>query len=164
MSAPLFLELQKAGVHLSVSPSGELKAKGNPETLRTFLPIIRENKDALIADMHEAFEERAARAEHAGVSYWWRVRFPDGVVKEVFTLSPDTLEGRLLAYPGAVDAEPFAPDITPPESPMSATEEQSIRAWLDRIGEKSPEIIFAAIDAANRSAQIRAYCISQQEI
>jgi hypothetical protein len=70
MNAPLFLELEKNGVRLSVSSSGELKAKGNPETLKMFLPVIRESKSALIAELlearREAFEERAAIMEYDG--------------------------------------------------------------------------------------------------
>jgi len=70
MSAPLFMVLERAGIHLSVSSSGELKAKGKLKALHALLPTIRESKTALIAEMEaqrEAFEERAAIIEYDGV-------------------------------------------------------------------------------------------------
>jgi len=162
MSAPLFLELEKNGIRLSVSSSGELKVKGNPDTLKTFLPVIRENKPALIAELLEA--EQLARQEQepgGALSCWWRVTFPGSEVLEVFSPSGDTREGILKSYPQATDAQPFTPVIESPDAPMSAGEWAAIRAWLARIDEQAQETISHVLDVCQRNTRARAYALGR---
>jgi hypothetical protein len=51
MSALMILELEKLGVRLSLSSTGELKAKGSPDAIKKCLPLIREHKAALVAEL-----------------------------------------------------------------------------------------------------------------
>lgn len=78
----MICELEKSGVHLSLSPSGELKAEGDPEGIKKCLPLIREHKTVLIAELRDRQEKKE--------SSWWRVRFQNGGTLEVFTPSGDT--------------------------------------------------------------------------
>jgi len=182
VNAPIFLELERQGVHLSVSPSGELEAEGKPETLDRLLPSIRENKAALLSELleakNEAFEERAAileyeagfprgeaerlaRAEQAGpkVSYWWRLHFPGDVVRVHFVPSGDTHDGILRAHPEAIAAEPFELSTTTPPETLSEAQEAAIRSWLASIDERSQAVIDEVLAACNRSKEYRAYAL-----
>jgi hypothetical protein len=51
MNTSMILELEKSGVHLSLSSTGELKAKGSTDAIKKCLPLIREHKAALIAEL-----------------------------------------------------------------------------------------------------------------
>ncbi|MDR1227945.1 MAG: hypothetical protein LBK55_02835 [Azoarcus sp.] len=51
MSIPMILELEKLGVRLSLSSTGELKAKGSPDAVKKYLPLIRDHKADLITEL-----------------------------------------------------------------------------------------------------------------
>jgi len=148
LSAPFIPALRESGISLSVSPSGELTAKGKPESLCRFQSFIRENKAALLAELAQAGEL---------LSYWWRLRFPDGGMLEVFSPSGNTLETILKGYPKAVSAEPFTLEHTRPEARLAVEEAAAIVLWLASIGERSQEIIDDVLSQCERSAEARDY-------
>jgi hypothetical protein len=65
VSIPLLAELEAVGVRLLVSSSGELKAKGKPETLRAFMPAIRERKAEIIDALKAPVTPLSAENESA---------------------------------------------------------------------------------------------------
>ncbi|MCL1825821.1 MAG: hypothetical protein FWG26_07780 [Betaproteobacteria bacterium] len=154
MDAPLILTLKESGILLSVSPSGELTAKGKPESLRRFQSFIKENKAALLAELAQAEEL---------LSYWWRLHFPDGGALEVFSPSGNTHTSILKGYPEAISVEPFTLGHTMPDAPLSEKEAAAIVLWLASIGERSQEIIDDVLSQCERSAEARGYYLRRAE-
>lgn len=144
-TASLFRRIQSDGVNLSLTPRGTIKLVGDEDAVARWTQPVREHKPELV----EWLQARGA------VSYWWRVRFPDGSLRVYFSPSGDSRESILEAHPEADDAVPFALEQTPPDAPMSASEEEAIRAWLSRIDERAQEVIDEVLTACGRSMEAR---------
>ena len=51
-------QIQADGVHLALSPTGNIQAVGSSEAIRRWLPIIREHKPELLEELRKTPEER----------------------------------------------------------------------------------------------------------
>jgi hypothetical protein len=51
MSTSILERLTEAGIELSVSEDGQLDIVGDPDVVNSWLPIIRENKSTLLAEL-----------------------------------------------------------------------------------------------------------------
>jgi hypothetical protein len=151
MSTSMILELEKSGVHLSLSSTGELKAKGSTDAIKKSLPLIREHKAALITELR-----------NAGKSWRWLINFT-GRDPMTVTFSPEASRAEVLEqYPEAVAAEPV-PDSPKAESSGLLTPEQetAILAWLAFIGENDIVTLGEVIEACRRDADARAYFLGR---
>ena len=55
--ATIIKEVMADGVRLALTPTGTIKATGDQEVLDRWLPLIRENKPAIVAVLQEAANE-----------------------------------------------------------------------------------------------------------
>jgi hypothetical protein len=93
----------------------------------------------------------------ATASRWWLIHYPDRDPVEV-ACCPDATHAEILEWhPDAVAAQPFIPTIRQPSSPMTASEEMAIRAWLALIEETDPATIAEVIGQCQRDADSRDY-------
>lgn len=95
------------------------------------------------------------------VSRWWLIHYPDGDPVEVACCPQATHAEILEWYSDAIAAEPFEPTIRQPSAPMSANDEQAIRAWLALIEETDPATIAEVVSKCQRDADARDYFIGR---
>ena len=93
----------------------------------------------------------------ATASRWWLIHYPDRDPVEVACCPEATHADILERHPDAVAAEPFTPTIRQPSAPLTAREEQAIRAWLALIEETDPATIAEVIGQCQRDADARGY-------
>jgi hypothetical protein len=154
MNAPLLLELEKSGVYLSISSSGELRAEGDPEEVKKRLPLIRDHKATLIAEL---------RASTPATSWRWRVEFP-GRPSLTVSYSAEVIREEVLAdYPTAIKAESMSdrPTAAGQAVPLNQADETAIRAWLDHIGETDPAAIAEVLAKCLHDSDARTYYLSR---
>ena len=99
---------------------------------------------------------KVGAGDTATASRWWRIHYPDRDV-EVACFPDATREEVLAGRPGATAAEPFTPTVRQPSTPLTASEEMAIRAWLALIGETDPATIAAVIEQCQSDAAARDY-------
>ena len=63
------------------------------------------------------------------VSRWWRVHFADGRVVQVTGDPMHNLSSVQASYPEAVQWEPFTPEVTAPDRPLTPDEAEAIRRY-----------------------------------
>ena len=101
-AAAILKETAAAGVTLSLSPAGGVKATGEQAAVDRWLAAIREHKGGLVALLAEA-----ANIQPFGVSRCWRLHFPDRNSLEV-AFSPAVSHAEVMRlYPETIAAEPF---------------------------------------------------------
>lgn len=91
----------------------------------------------------------------------WLIRHADGrLISHSFTpaASRQEVEGW---YPEALSAEPYQPSLDQPESPLSASEEARIRAWLASIGEEDEAAIEEVLENCRTDAEARDYFLGR---
>lgn len=150
MSAnPAYLDILKAadseGVGLTLSAEGRLTATGDRERVNRWLPLIRDHK----AEILEALSRKASE---------WLVHYREG--SQRFVASPPATRAEVMAWnPGAVGVEPYA---RPAEAmALDPLEEESLRRWLGRIGERDPEIVRAVLSQVRRDQEARRFFLSK---
>lgn len=148
--ATLIEQARAAGVSLALSATGSIKATGEAEALRHWLPIIRDHKAALIAQF---LQHGPARA--------WLIHFANDAAIELHYATPTTRAEVLAAYKDASTATPFMPVCQSPTTPLGQTEEARIRTWLARIGEADPSTITEVLHACQTDAGARAYFLAR---
>jgi len=94
------------GVKLSLSPAGKIEATGDPAAVSRWLPIIKEQKAAIV----EALET---------TSRHWLIHFADRDPLPVLCVPPAAHAEILASYPDAVAAEPYTPTVERPAAPMT---------------------------------------------
>ena len=147
--ATIIRQALDAGVDLSLTEAGTIKANGDPATINRLAPLIREHKAAII--------EALKAANDAMRSCWWLIHYPDRDPVEV-ACCPDATHADILErHPDAVAAEPFTPTIRQPSALLTADEERAIRAWLALIEETDPATIAEVIGQCQRDADARSY-------
>jgi hypothetical protein len=132
--ATILRESQSAGLRLSLSPGGKIKATGDRATVTQWLPLIQQHKAGIIGLLTAAEPSTAA---------YWRVHFADREPVELVCSPAATRTEVLRGYPDAVAAHPFTPIIRQATAPMTAAEEAAVRAWLARIGETAVAEVLA---------------------
>lgn len=100
---------------------------------------------------------KGGASDPATTSCWWLIRYPDSDPAEM-ACCPEATHAEILEwYPDAIAAEPFEPTIRQPSAPMSANDEQAIRAWLAMIEETDPATIAEVFSQCQRDADARDY-------
>lgn len=101
-AAAILRETAAAGVTLSLSPAGTIKAAGEKSAVDRWLPTIREHKGGIVTLLAEA-----ANIQPFGVSRCWLLHFPDHNSLEV-AFSPAVSHAEVMRfYPETIAAEPF---------------------------------------------------------
>ncbi|MDR3055848.1 MAG: hypothetical protein LBU53_10700 [Zoogloeaceae bacterium] len=145
----LIFSLQGEGVILTLSPSGEINAKGNATAVKKCLPDIKANKSDIVAYLQ--------CLEHEGVtSAVWYLEFPNRDPAEVHFTHDEAREAVAQIYPEAVAIVPVTPTIQQPDAPLSSDDEQKIRAWLADIGADDEETA-ETLDRCQQDAAAREY-------
>jgi hypothetical protein len=121
-AAAIIRDSAAAGVTLSLSAAGTIKAAGDQGAVDHWLPAIKENKAAIVGLL--------AKGTAAAVSWLWLIHFPDRNPLEV-AFAPAATHGEVLNfYPDARAAEPIAPGRRPLGEPLTEGQEHELRAWL----------------------------------
>lgn len=141
MTPAAILELAAAdGVHLSLSTTGTIKVSGEQATVNRWLPIIREHKPVIVAELTQAANETAA-VESRG----WLLHFAGGDPLEAwFAPAVNGTEAR-AAYPEAVAAEPIP---APAQQAPTKIEAAELRSLV--------EVVYAADAEADRAEAMAA--------
>lgn len=96
--ATILRESASAGLLLSLSPNGAIKATGDRATVNRWLPIIRQHKAGIVGLLSAGNSVTAAR--------WW-LHFADREPLEL-ACCPDATHAEVLSwYPDALAVEPF---------------------------------------------------------
>lgn len=99
MSAETLIQQAAAdGVTLVLDPVGKVKARGNPEVLNRWAPILRKHKPEIVAALADAANDPNASR--------WRLTFADRDPLEVVTAPPMSRDEVTALY-GAIDARPL---------------------------------------------------------
>ena len=147
--AEIIREARADGVRLALSPAGTIKATGDEAVVNRWLPEIREHK----AEILKALKIGAAYT--APTSRYWRVHFVDRESVESVHY-PDASHSEVLAQnPSAIAAEPFDPNTTLAQIPLTKEQEKAILAWLAQIEEDDPEAIAEVVGRCQREADAR---------
>ena len=143
----LIQETKAAGVTLSLAEDGTLKTGGTKESIRQWLPQIREHKAAIVELLAANDEPR----------HWWCLHFADLPTINVLSVPGSTFAEIMANYPAAIAAEPFAPVSEAPDTALTASEEQAIRTWLDKIGESDKAVIDSTLTRCRADKGARDY-------
>ena len=104
---------------------------------------------------------KVGAGDTATASRWWLIHYPDRDPVEV-AFSPEATHAEVLeAYPDALAAEPFTPTVRQPSVPLTAEEQEAIRAWLALIEESDSATIAEVIGQCQRDADARNYFIGR---
>jgi hypothetical protein len=144
-------EVQAAGVSLTLSPAGTLKATGDVVAVNRWLTMIRDHKAEIVKAL------KVGAGDTGTTSRWWLIHFTDRDPVEVICCPDSTHADILEQYTDAVAAEPFTPSIRKPSAPMTAKEETAIRAWLALIKETDRATIAEVIGQCQRDVDARDY-------
>jgi hypothetical protein len=143
----------------------------NPENEISRLAKLATGEKLKVIDCHSEISklarlagEQSARicagdvATEVGIAHRaWLIHFTDRDTVEVYCAPPATHAEVLERHPDAVAAESFTPTIRQPSTPMAASEEMAIRAWLALIEETDPVTIAEVISRCQRDADARDY-------
>ena len=154
MSATAILrETAAAGVTLSLSSAGTIKAVGNQAAVDLWLPAIREHKTGIVALL--------AEGTAAAVSWLWLLHFADRNPLEV-AFSPAATHAEVLdAYPAALAAEPIAPGRRQPDTLLAGDQEAAVLAWLSEIGETDQATIDDVLTLCRQDEEARVYYLGR---
>ena len=108
-------------------------------------------------DERAVLPARVSPGNTTTASRWWLIHFRDLEPVEMIVSPPATHAEILERHPDAVAAEPFAPIMRQPCAPMTADEEQAIRAWLASIGENDPTTINEVLADCRTNIESRDY-------
>lgn len=149
------------GVSLTLSSTGTIRAVGEREVVKRWLPMIREHKAAIQTVLRgPRFSTRSIDADDARTTFgWWRIHYPNIAPVEIACSPPASRSEILASRPDAIRAESFEPLRQRPNSPLSAIAELSIRHWLQRIGETDVFTIDHVLNACRTDADARDYFI-----
>ncbi|MDA8093175.1 MAG: hypothetical protein M0T84_04555 [Betaproteobacteria bacterium] len=134
---------------------------GTGRTVATVATVAVANPRKPIREHIPAPPEKIGATHTATVSDWWLIHFADREPLEACYCPPATYADVLVWHPDAVAAEPFTPTITQPSAPMTAEDEDAIRAWLVLIEEAGPAMIAEVLSHCQRDADARAYFVKQ---
>ena len=143
------------GVTLRLSPAGTLKVAGDQAAVNRWVPVLRAHKPDIIAEMK-------ARPAAVATCWGWRLTLPSGDVVEVFAV-PEMTHAEALAFDiRATDAHPIdGANRRPASAPMTADEEQAIRAWLASIGENDPTTTNEVLANCRTNIESRGYFLTR---
>jgi hypothetical protein len=144
-------EARKDGVTLALSEAHNIKATGDGTAVGRWLAVIREHKMEIVDSL------KVGASDISSASRRWLIHYCHRDPVEIVCCPDATYPEILHLYPDSIAAEPLVPTIRRPSTPLTASEEAAICAWLDRIDEADPEIIDEKISQCIRDADARRY-------
>jgi len=145
-----------AGVTLSLSAAGMIKATGEKATVALWLATIKENKVDIIALLSEGASGKPCRAASR-----WLLHFSD---RKPLTMvfSPPTTHTKVLAsYPSASAAEPIEPGQRQPATMLTGRQETAVVGWLTQIGEFDETIVGEVLAQCRHDEDARQYFVGR---
>jgi hypothetical protein len=125
------------------------------------LPILDVPLVTPVTPQNHEIRNEAQKAGEATASHWWLIHFADGEPLEVATTPASTHAEILSLYPSAVAAEPLVPTRQRPRASMNASDEKSIRAWLERIGETDAATVAEVMRQCRQDDEARRYFVGR---
>lgn len=151
-AASILRSTAAAGLTLSLSAAGTIKAAGEQAAVDRWLAAIREPKAAIIVLLSEAAQSRSLLASRCGVPH-----VTDREPLEL-ALSPGASQADVLdAAPVALAAEPIESRRRQPDTMLTGDQEGALRAWLAQIGEDEASVIVALLTICKHDDDARAY-------
>lgn len=154
-AAAILRETAAAGVSLSLSATGTIKAAGEQGAVTRWLPTIKKNKAGIVALLAEVANEKPFGASR------WLIHFSDRNPLEV-AFSPAATHAEVLAsYPSALAAEPIEPGQRQPDTLLTDDQEAAVLAWLAAIGETDEAIIGDVLRQCRQDEDARRYFLGR---
>ena len=141
-----------AGVTLSLSATGTLKAAGEQAAVDRWLANIKENKVDIIALLSDAASGKTCRAASR-----WLLHFSDRNPLTVEFSPPATHAEVLASYPGTLAAEPIEASRRQPATMMTSKQEAMVVGWLAQIGEFDEAIVGEVLAQCRHDEDARQY-------
>ena len=154
-AAAILRETAAAGVSLSLSATGTIKAAGEQSVVALWLPAIREHKTSIVALLRKLPTKKPFGASR------WLIHFSDRNPLEV-AFSPAASHAEVLdAYPDALAAEPADEVLRQPDALLTGDQETEIRSWLAQIGENDQATIDDVLRQCRHDDDARAYYLGR---
>lgn len=153
--APIERVAKVAGVAAEIQTATPETPSGNSGVTVQSAPTEACSHETLVTP--KTINCEVGAGDTATASRWWLIHYPDRDPVEVACCPEATHAEILERHPDAVAAEPFTPTIRQASTPLSASEEEAIRAWLALIEETDPANIAEVIGQCQRDADARDY-------
>ena len=145
----------KSATH--VTPIVTAAVTAQPAPIGACTPETPVTPKTIKGDISVSKENPCGPGNTATASLWWMIHFPDRDSVEVARCLDATHAENLERHPDAVAAEPFTPTIRQLSAPLTAHDEEAIRAWLALIEGNDPAILAEVVDRCQRDADARDY-------
>ena len=155
-AATILRDLAAAGVTLSLSAAGTIKATGEKGAVARWLATIKENKVDIIALLSEGASGKPCRAASR-----WLLHFSD---RKPLTMafSPPTTHTKVLAsYPSALAAEPIEASQRQPATMLTGRQETAVVAWLAQVGESDEALVGDVLARCRHDEDARQYFVGR---
>ncbi|HRD87494.1 MAG TPA: hypothetical protein PK752_04425 [Accumulibacter sp.] len=152
-AAAILRETAAAGVTLSLSATGTIKAAGEQDAVARWLTTIKANKAGIVALL--------AKDTAAAVSWRWLLHFSDRNPLEAAFSPAATHADVLAAYPSALAAEPIEPGRRQTDTLLAGDQEAAVLAWLAAIGEIDQATIDDVLTRCRHDDDARAYYLGR---
>ena len=151
-AAAILRELAAAGVTLSLSAAGMIKATGEKAAVALWLATIKENKVDIITLLSEAASRKPCQAASR-----WLLYFSDRKPLTV-VFSPPATHGKVLAsYPSALAPEPIEAGRRHPATMLTGKQEAMVVGWLTQVGEFDEAIVGDVLAQCRHDEDARQY-------
>ena len=155
-AATILRDSAAAGVTLSLSAAGMIKATGEKAAVALCLATIKENKVIIIALLSEAASRKPCQAASR-----WLLHFSDRKPLTV-EFSPPATHGEVLAsYPSALAAEPIEARRRQPATMLTGKQEAMVVGWLAQIGEFDEAIVGEVLAQCRHDEDARQYFLGR---
>ena len=156
--ASLIRDAERAGLSLTLSPTGSVVLKGPRHVRQAWRPRLKEHKNSIRAELLGISQCQDGRRS------WWRIYRTDQPPTAV-SCNPETTHQQMRElHPEALRIEPHEPQITIPTRTLSTDEEMAIRWWLGQIGETDQDIIDHVLRQANIDQEAREFFLTQTAV
>lgn len=155
-AAAILRELAAAGVTLSLSAAGMIKATGEKAAVGLWLATIKENKVDIITLLSEAASRKPCQAASR-----WLLFFSDRKPLTV-VFSPRVTHGKVLAsYPSALAPEPIEAGRRHPATMLTGKQEAMVVGWLTQVGEFDEGIVGEVLAQCRHDEDARQYFLGR---
>jgi len=155
-AAEILREAAAAGVSLSLTATGTVKAAGAKAAVDSWLAKIKEHKVDIIALLSEAASSKPSRAASSGL-------FPVSDRNPLTVDSPPaaTHAKVLASEPGALAAEPIEASRRQPATMLTGKQEAMVVGWLAQIGEFDEAIVGDVLAQCRHDEDARQYFVGR---
>jgi hypothetical protein len=151
-AATILRDSAAAGLTLSLSAAGTIKATGEKAAVALWLATIKQNKVDIIALLSEAASRKPCPAASR-----WLLHFSDRNPLTVEFSPPATHAEVLASYPGTLAAEPIEASRRQPATMMTSKQEAMVVGWLAQIGEFDEAIVGEVLAQCRHDEDARQY-------